>query len=237
MAEKYLAAPGRHDMLFLSAEAMDFARRAALRRNPGLSPEDAGHWLCAEIPAIITRQSRRRPKGLWEAGFSLPIQQGGVRLRFRTLVPLAGAARLVTPFGAARESLEAIGETPRAVLAGLSALGARHGLEVGVYGSLALQILTGLPYFTDASDYDITLSPAAPHPGLPGFYREALALGEHYGARLDMEIACLENSGAKLAEVLSGQKTVLCKGLFGIRLCPPQALWPEKPESNPAQER
>lgn len=215
-----LSAPQRHDMLFLKEEALAFARKAAVRLNEGLSQAEAGRLLTANIPAIVTRQPHRPQNGVWQVGFSFPMQKNGTRLRFLSQVPLRGAARHFNPFEAMPEDVSVLPEPTRAILRALLELGALCNLRVGLYGSLALQLLTGLPYLTPHSDYDIYLQPTVPHPALLLFYEEAQKLGVQHGVPLDMEIACPENSAAKLAEVLSGQKTVLCKGLYNVRLCP-----------------
>lgn len=229
MAEKALTpeALGRHDMVFLNEEALCHARAAAQSLNKGLAGAEAERYITPGIPAIIARQ-RGKAGGaggrLWDAGFSLPQQLEGTRLRFRTVVPQGGITRVVTPFGAAGQNLQYLNNRQRLVLKDLRALGAACAFKVGVYGSLALHILTGLPYHTAASDYDIYICKAEPQADPEGFYRGVLALEKRHNAKIDVEIACLEDSGAKLAELYSGQATVLCKGLYGVTLQPAAQL-------------
>lgn len=207
----------RHDMLFLNEEGLAHARHNA-------RPEALACHLGLGIPAVVARQQQRHEDGTIEVGFPLPLRQEGSRLRAASLIPQEGIRRCVTPFEAATGSLAPLDKTSAAVVAELLASGRRHGLEVGLYGSLAMGLLTGLDYFSDGSDYDIFLRPNGHHTDVPAFYYSLKAIEVGHRVKIDAEIACLEDSGAKLAELFSGQKTVLCKGLYGVEICPIKRL-------------
>lgn len=207
------AALSRHDMVFMTPDALAYAKRNA---QPS---ELAGH-LSVDIPAVVARQQRPRNDGSIEVGFPLPETQDGNRLRVASRIPKQGIQRVVTPFHAASHDISAVGQTASAVVAALLSNGQLLGLQVGIYGSLAMQLVTNMPYFSPTSDYDIFIRPVRPDAGIRDFYHRLGRLEQRFQIKIDVEIACLEDSGAKLAEVFSGQKTVLCKGLYGVQLCP-----------------
>ena len=104
----------------------------------------------------------------------------------------------------------------RAPLAALLADAERHGCSLSVFGSAAMQALTGLPYLTPRSDLDLLLHPrgvAALHAGLALLLRHAGALP------LDGEIVFPGGAAVAWKEWSgSGEQRVLVKHIDGVRL-------------------
>jgi len=206
----------RHDMLLLDAAAVDYARAAAISLNPTISEVHIEQVVHASIPAIVKRQERVSP-GLIAVGFSSHLYHKGVRLRVQSVIPLDGIRAHISPFdaisfshrpGPVRDALEALLHLAEAT-----------DVDVGLYGSAALEAITKLPYMTAQSDIDICVRRRG-GADLRVFHRATIALAEAYGVRFDIEALCTDGAGVKLAELLSAQKTILCKGLYGPELRP-----------------
>lgn len=211
-----MTALARHDMVLLTAQGVGMARSAAREYNPHLLQPQIDALLAPGVPGIVRRQEQPRPDAI-ELGFSSPYKEDGVRLRAASAVPLFCIERVMTPFDAMALAARADAK-PRAVLDALRRAGELCGIEIGVYGSLALWLVSGLPYFTTDSDYDIYARKTAADADAKGFYERSRQLAQREQVRIDIEIDCGGGFAAKLAELYSGQKTVLCKGLYAVEL-------------------
>lgn len=210
----------RHDMVFLTADGFKAACENARLLTGKPAPPEVLELMSPDIPAVVTRQREMRENGdILDIGFPLPHRQNGGRLRVVGAVPQHEIARHITPFAAAGQSFAAVSGAADTIIKGLHSIGNLFGVEVGVFGSLAMHALTGMPYFSEGSDYDIFVRATSENADICGFYKALLKLEAEHAVSIDAEIACLENSGAKLKELFSGQKTVLCKGLYDVKLC------------------
>ena len=141
----------RHELLWLSADGWEAALRAAApaERAP------IARWRDRDWPAVV----RRREVGCLPdevcAGIALPPDEAGIKLRIGLRVPHATVRRAQ----AALPLRHAIDAAPAAWRSGLEQLDAVVPLQI--YGSLALQSLTGLGYLRAGSDIDVLLRPAS----------------------------------------------------------------------------
>lgn len=206
----------RHDMLRLDSKGMAFALDSARSRNPRLGEQALRRLFAAGIPAIVCRQERPI-QCFVQVGFSAWWQEGGTRFRAGAVVPVACITEIITPFQAVERAAAGSSGTKEAALAALRQEGTAYGLDVGIYGSYALEVLTGYPYTTPESDLDIYVRPSEGRPELEGFFSAAQKIEQAYGVAFDME-AEWGAYGVKLKELLSEQKTVLGKGLYGAEL-------------------
>ncbi len=211
----------RHDFLFLSREGAEFARRSAYERAPEAGRRFIDELiLCpgpGQIPAIVKRQEERSPDTI-EAGFSSYRFIDGCRFRVAAKIPRNGVLKAITPFELVRD-MDKYGDPPRkeAVLR-LYKAAFENGVELGVYGSTALGIVTSLPYVRPDSDIDVLVRKNEADADLSGFYREAVGIGKVCRTPLDIEIQTKNGYGAKLKELFSEQATVLAKGLYDVRI-------------------
>ena len=200
----------RHDLLWLDPEG----RQAALRNIALCIPPDAAMERAAaligdpRIPAIAASQCDV-PPGFVGIGFSSPDRIGGTRFRVSASAPLTSIVRRVDPFQAARRALR---EGPlRPVLSALIEAGKRSNLETGVFGSLALEAVTGLPYTGDGSDVDIYLRLQGGGEGLASFYQDLLDCEARFARRVDAELEYREGAAINLKELFSPGQTLLAK--------------------------
>ncbi len=220
MDKRQVTEMNRHDMVWITDHGLQFAREYAARIFGGELPHKPEDVMISGIPAIITRQSVDpyfiEHDKLWQVGFSSHKKLDGCRLRIASSVPETEIRTVTTPFEAAARLCRQDSKAA-AVVRELTALGETTQLQVGIYGSLAMETLTGLPYFTDSSDYDIWISPADQRADGTEFYRRMKEMEAAVGTRIDCEINC-DGYGVKLKELAAGSATVLGKGLFDVRL-------------------
>lgn len=211
----------RHDLLFLTPEGA-----ARLEQEEPLAgyPEWTGR-----IPAILCMQRQRHP-GAWEVGFSLPLCREGQRVRRRTRVEQHEILRAVSPW----EAGENLTDGPWGTLyCLLRRRAAEQRLALGVYGSAALEQITGFSYLRPESDLDLLLSWDQPvsFPGdkeekkgreallaASAFCRFAWQEARKAGISLDLEMRIPGLGDVKAAEWFSGTETVLVRRLWGVSL-------------------
>ena len=197
--------PCRHTLLHLSraGEESLWLRRETVYPDP--AAWEAVWERFRGIP-VITRR-RAAPGELIPVGVSLPIRRDGGRWRMASQVPLDGVTKAVSAVQAA----EMCAQAPR------------YGAAAGLFGSAALEAVTGLPYCHAGSDLDVLLLPreGVDLPALGGLLRR---LEEKWGLRIDAEVALGSGRYGKLAELLSGSGTILVKGGSAPVLCSTRAV-------------
>ena len=212
----------RHDLIAIAAPARQQIWQAL--------PACAANWPQNElkklvlfgydgvfVPGIVRRQENALP-GQLQIGLSAPYRQDGRRLRMAATIPVAAAGARLTPYQAAllppdktrRES--ALYRLLSAVLA----VGEELGIPCGVYGSLALELATGLPYCHADSDLDLIVRYQA-QATLPAFYARLCRLEAASGIRIDAELALCGGYGVKLKEFFSDSHYLLAKGFTDVR--------------------
>lgn len=207
--------PERHTMLFLSKAGEE----CLWLHKESIYPDPAA-WTAVwdrfcGIP-VITRR-RAAPGELIPVGMSLPIRQDGRRWRMASQVSLEGVVKTVSAVQAAERCAEgALPFSP--LIAEVIQQAPRSGFAVGLFGSAALEAVTGLPYCHANSDLDVLLLPQedADLTALSGLLRR---LEEKWGLRIDAEVALGGERYGKLAELLSGSGTILVKGGSAPVLC------------------
>ncbi len=142
----------RHDLLWILPERIE---RVVAQCADDQMRQHLATWLIAERPLVVARQSSdtnlRRADSI-DAGLALPPLQG--KRRISLTVATADIARRALPLLLA----DVVADAPerwRAALVELDATAQRIGIEFRVFGSLAWQALSGLPYLTSHSDIDL----------------------------------------------------------------------------------
>jgi len=144
----------RHELVWLSSQGWLAARAAAL---PG-QLEAFERWQRADWPLVVRRNDPGMGADSVSLGLALPPDADGRKVRIALRALRSDVSRSLPAL-----ALDAVhGAAPAAWKAGLAALDAQaQGLAVRVYGSLALQSLTGQAYLTPASDIDLLFYPAS----------------------------------------------------------------------------
>lgn len=208
----------RHSLVWLTAAGWEAARAAAPPEH-GAAIE---RWRDAGWPLVVRRRDPNAGDAELCLGLALPPDPlSGDKLRIALRAPLATVARGAPPL-ALKDVLAAAPEQWRRDLALLNEAGV--GLNLRVYGSLALQTLTGLAYLRPTSDIDLLLAPLTEHQ-----LRAGLALLRRYAEDLplDGEIVFPNGDAVPWKEWLSAEASharVLVKGRDGVHLAPLSAL-------------
>lgn len=180
----------RHDLIWLSGAGWDAAQRAA---TPAQRPVLAG-WRQADWPATVRRRDADAAPQQVCLGLTLPIDAGGAaRLRLGLRCMEADVARRRRPL-TLQEAAQAVPPGWRAAYAGLERQAAVARLDIRVYGSLALQALTGAPYLTARSDIDLAFFPLD-----AAQLNHGLALLDDYSQRLPLDGEIVFPSGQAVA--------------------------------------
>ena len=143
----------RHDLVWLTSRGWQRVRAAA----PAGALDRLDTWRDAGWPAVVRRAEVDLAPGEVAIGFALPPgAEGKVRIGCRVELADIGRRTRALPLVGA---LDAAPVAWRDALAALERQAAEAGLGLAVYGSLALQALTGQHYLTPTSDIDLLLRP------------------------------------------------------------------------------
>ena len=207
----------RHDMLQISKSCREYALKESLHINPLLEKSLLSKALATYNPAIVKMQDNDI-KGFIDVGFSSHLIKDGVRVRVKSVIPTCGIQRVISPF----EVAEHIGcckhNHIRQGIECIIRIASECGLDVGLFGSCALELITGKPYITEKSDIDVIIKRNNPDTDIEKFYKTSAEISRNTGVSFDIEVMCIDRVGVKLAELFSEQKTILCKGLYGLEI-------------------
>ncbi|AWK88547.1 malonate decarboxylase holo-[acyl-carrier-protein] synthase [Azospirillum thermophilum] len=187
-----------------------------MHRRPDVVDRIRRIFLAGRIPGIVCAPKAPVPEGWMWIGVSFPLREDGVRVRSAVALPCAGICGVHSPW----EVMDRIapGAFPAAdELLALAALGRDHGIAVGLFGSAALQALTGLPYMEPRSDVDAVVV-ARSSAGLRSFHAALAGFATRYNRKYDVEVATPGGLGVKLTELVSDVTAVAGRGIDGVRL-------------------
>jgi len=212
----------RHDLVWLT-------ERGWQRVHAGAPLDAIGaleRWRDGGWPAVVRRAEADQPPNEVAVGFALPPRpDDGTKLRVACRVELADIGRRTRALPLVG-ALDAVPDAWREGLAALERQAADAGLGLAVYGSVALQALTGQPYLTPTSDIDLLLRPL----GRAQLGAGLDLLAAHAGALpLDGEVVFPDGRAVawkELRAALAGVPgaRVLAKGLERVALVAPQEL-------------
>jgi len=204
----------RHDLIFLESEGREYAAAAARKNHPTLEPEFINQIIVGDkIPGIIKRQENMEADEI-AVGFSTcHYTSGGARIRLSSEVPRKFVRALMSPF----KVFEKAGSM--GIYSEVSELRKNGNIMIGLFGSSALEAVTGQPYRNKNSDVDLYVK-VRQNAGssLREFARDIGEVEKKHRVCFDIEVECWENYGIKMKELLSEQKTVLAKGLYDVQI-------------------
>lgn len=173
------------------------------------------------IPGIVKRQDEKR-EGYIQLGYSYAQKKNGVRARSVKLEKISCVEKIITP----SEVLEIYVENikPIKILDEIIKISKKNDVKIGLFGSLALEIVTGQKYFVEGSDIDLIVYDKSKDK-LKKFYSEIINLEKDYLINIDIELEIDDCYSCKLKEFLSEQKTVLVKGISDVKLINKATIW------------
>ena len=212
----------RHDLVWLTA-------RGWQRVRAGAPPETAGaleRWHDGGWPAVVRRAEADLAPGEVAVGFALPPHpDGGRKLRVGCRVELADVQRRTRAL-ALVGAIDAVPDAWREGLRALEQQAADAGLGLAVYGSVALQALTGQRYLTARSDIDLLLRPLSRKQLMAGL---DLLAAHAQALPLDGEVVFPDGRAVAWKELRAAfagapGTRVLAKSLERVALAPPEEL-------------
>lgn len=236
----------RHDLLDLT----DGARKAILEELAGAGTADAAHrdryarvllseQAGARIPGIVRREEGPAGRDRIPVGFSAPLAGREGRLRIAAFVHSDQVVRITSPF----ELLSAAAISVRNPCMRALEIAGNHAraldLALGVWGSAALELYTGLPCTHRDSDLDLLVRPACGE-ALSRFLTEIGAIEQRLGLRIDVELDLTDGYGVQLKELFGQGRTILGKSLADVTLLSREqvlAELPQKPFPQPSAGR
>lgn len=176
------------------------------------------------VPGIICRQpttTKEEPPilkpGFLLAGFSHWKSEQGSRLRMSAVVEATEVCHSCTPFDLCAPDQRDPLCRSYPLLRSIFSTADQYGIELGLFGSMALEWVTGFPYRNPDSDIDLCIRQTK-NGDLEGFGKSLTRLEKKCGSRLDVEVEIADGYGVKLKELFSSSKTVLAKGLYDVKL-------------------
>lgn len=154
-------------------------------------------------------------------GFVIPFMPESRRIRVPCVLHCKHITRRMTPEQVA--NLPFVPRTP--ALAALSVMKERalDKISLGVWGSSALEIYTGLPYTDDRSDLDVVVTGVSMDE-VAHIVELADTLEKSFPVRIDVEVQLEEGWGVNGRELLSGRDTILVKGIREVKLARREGL-------------
>ena len=207
----------RHNLVFVSQHGKDKIWEEISQNYQGEALELVRDVLKGDhnIPGFVRRDDAQ-PNAV-AIGFVHQRRLQGNRIRIGAFTEMQDIDGIMTPYEVMERKAFTVDEATHCIdtVIKLYGLAGSYDLQVGVLGSAALELATGLPYTDEASDIDILVKPA-PYDKLLDFYRTAK---ENFGEiPMDFELDLPNGYGVKLAEVFMDTKTVLGKSLDNVEI-------------------
>ena len=144
----------RHDLVWLSGRGWEQVLTCASSQAKSVLEG----WRRAGWPAVVRRAEPGQAAGQLSIGFAFPPHLDGTKLRVAARIDCAEVERHVGPLSLAG-ALDGVPVRWQPALASLEQEACALGLALSVYGSVALQALTGQAYLKEQSDIDLLLRP------------------------------------------------------------------------------
>ena len=210
----------RHDLLKISFEGRSRIFQELVNSGTELPTQILSDTLlnfCGKdrIPAVV-RRGPVQPEGYVNAGFVSVQVINGSKAKIACTVSEREIVDLISPYvlpfckyNERNKCLEAL----RAV----SAMPEAENGKIGVAGSAAMEVVTGLSYTNDESDLDIIIRDS----NLKEVFKTCtnlIRIGQQYDVSMDVEVQLKNGYGVKAKELFIGSSTLLGKGLFDVQL-------------------
>lgn len=151
--------PPRHSLVWLKPAGWDQVQAGAIQESVPVRDAIA-RWRAADWPLVVCRAVPGMETGRIALGIALPPDESGNKPRISTSVE-SGQIRLQAPALLLSTVLQSAPPQWRAGLLALQLQAAELTLELRVFGSLAWQTMTGMPYLRTSSDIDLLLAPTS----------------------------------------------------------------------------
>lgn len=169
------------------------------------------------LPGIVRREEGFRVSRLIPVGFCGPVYVNGSRLRLATFVKPEEVVSRTTSYDLLERNSVSVHNASTQALNDAMIHARRLGLNLGVWGSLALELYTGLMCTHENSDLDLIVESAPLHV-LSEFLNKVVTLESSIGLRIDVELDLPNGYGVHLKEIFGGGRTVIGKSVKDVNL-------------------
>lgn len=213
----------RHSLLAITNEGRERAfkqvERSYLLKNSGLVRKlIVEGYEGVKVPGIIRRAEEGKVAGKIAVGFSSPMRYKNSRLRIPAFISERELIRVITPYEVMRQSGSHRTKCLKA-LQQVKAVAQDMKIKVGIWGSCALEVCTGLPYTDEESDLDLLIG--ANHLSkIEEFYKALEDIGKRWECKIDLELNLPIGYDVKVAELFRFTEDVLGKNRDEVRLIP-----------------
>ncbi len=207
----------RHDLVWLASAAAHAAQPAGT--CCAADPEARRllvDWVAAGNPLVVTRQGSDCPPGQLRLGLALPPPSGKRRLAFT--VASAGISHRAPALALSAATVEALPADWRPMLRTLVDTPALSAARPRVFGSAAMQVVTGEPCIGPESDIDLLFAPSDWKAAMAACIALARLDGHRQGPRIDGEIRNAIGDAVAWRELATDAPRLLVKGLREVRL-------------------
>jgi phosphoribosyl-dephospho-CoA transferase len=200
-------APARHDWVHLG-EGWEGHLCAPLSAE---NSQEVESWRRRGLPLVVARRQPADSEDDLRLGLALPDKRRvGVHVAAPAAVAYAGPPALAAALASAPAAWRPLlGAVARAVDA--------LGVPCRVFGSLAWQHLSGLPYVRPGSDVDLLFAPRR-WPAVEDLLAALERLGDPGGPRLDGEIMLPDGGAVAWRELAARPSKLLVKGPMDVTL-------------------
>lgn len=210
----------RHDLLKISFEGRSRIFRELMESRDALPVEILSDTLLTLsgkscIPATV-RRGERPQEGYINAGFVSCHLINGSKAKIACVVSESEVTDVISPYILPFCEYEARNKCLKALKAAASLPEAGSG-KIGITGSAAMEIVTGLRYTNDESDLDIIINDGSLKE-IFEIYKNLIHIGQQYDVSIDMEVQLDNGYGIKAKELFIGSYTLLGKGLYDVQL-------------------
>lgn len=174
------------------------------------------------VPAVVRREDGAVLPGCVPVGFSEVLPHAGRRLRIPAFAREEDITGMMTPYEMISLPMPRRTNAAEALMA-VRACAVSLGLNLGVWGSMALELYTTLPCTGEQSDLDLLVE-AASGERLSCFLTGICALEERFSLRMDVEVDLPNGYGVQLRELTGDSRMVLGKGAGEVVLLPREEI-------------
>ncbi len=168
------------------------------------------------IPGIVCRPTTWCADGEGQLGFAFPFRVGEERVRAAVRVGRRQIHHFSSPWDVMHQALAA-GTRAHPVLSKIHKIARANGVRVGLIGSMALQVVTQLPYVRPGADVDLVVE-VREWEALQSFYAEMRCSSGRDLPKFDIEADLYGHCGVKLEELFSSSDEIMIKTVESVFL-------------------
>lgn len=163
----------------------------------------------SSIPAIVRREDDYQGAAI-PCGFVYPQLIEGRRWRLAAFAQVKDVEQVITPYDILQLPINSR-TRPLELLGQIKKIVTDMGISVGVIGSLAMELYTGLAYTNTNSDIDLVIKDTKLNQ-IQAFMDQISSLPTTAATKIDLEIELTNGYGIKANELFMNTRTILAKG-------------------------